>query len=73
MEKEQGENLPGSSQGWSGSKEKRAISISTGGTGNAVLGQINAVQSSASTIDLSHPENEGQTVCYILPSFPVFV
>ena len=73
MEKEQGENLPGSSRGQSGSKEKRTIPISTGGTGNVVLGQTNAVQSSASTIDLSHPENEGQAVCYKPPSFHVFM
>ena len=73
MEKEQGENLPGSSRGRSGLKEKRAVPISTGGTGNAVLGQTNVVQSSASTIDLSHPENEGQAVCYKPPSFHVFV
>ena len=73
MEKEQGENLPGSSRGQSGLKEKRTIPISTGGTGNVVLGQTNAVQSSASTIDLLHPENEGQAVCFKPPSFHIFV
>ena len=69
MEKEQGKNLPGSCRGWSGLKEKRSIPISTGGTSNAVLGQTNVVQSSASTIDFLHPENEGQAGCYNPPFF----
>ena len=64
--------LPGSCRGRSGLKEKRSIPISTGGTSNAVLGQTNAVQSSASTIDLFHPENEGREVCY-KPPFSVCV
>ena len=69
MEKEQGQNLTASCRGQSGLKEKRSIPISTGGTSNAVLGQTNAVQNSASTIDLLHPENEGQAVCYKPPFF----
>ena len=67
MEKEQGQNLPGSCRGWSGSKEKRSIPISINGASNAVLGQTNAVQSSASTTELSYSENEGQAVCYNPP------
>ena len=67
MEEEQGQNLPGSCQGQSGSKEKRSFPISTSGASNAVLGQTNVVQSSASTIDLLHSQNEGQAVCYNPP------
>ena len=67
MEKEQGQNLPGRCRGWSGLKEKRSIPISTSGASIAVLGQANAVQSPASTIQLSYSENEGQVVCYHSP------
>ena len=67
MDTEQGQNLPGSCRGWSRLKEKRSIAISTSRASIAVLGQANAVQSSASTIELLYSENEGQAVCYYPP------